>query len=89
MRFIKERQKQSSADSCQKNTGYNDFVIAYANFGSTMKGMDGCEYSYRRLMIRLSKRVPVVMTDSKTKKACPVCKKHDLKMKFPKGNATY
>ena len=36
------------------------------------------------------KRVPVVLTDEyRTTKACPACKKYELRMKCPKGNATY
>ena len=60
------------------------------NFRLTMKGMYGGGSAHRRLMIRLSKRVPVVMTDEyRTTKGCPVCRNYDLKMKCPKGNATY
>ena len=51
---------------------------------------DGGESAHRRLMIRLSKRVLVVMTDEyRTTKACPVCKSYYLTIKCPKGNATY
>ena len=75
MRFIQklERQKQSFTDkllhefvsTCQKYVGYDDFVVdhGYGNFGLTMKGMDGGGSTHRRLMIQLSERVHVVMTD--------------------------
>ena len=51
-----------------------------------MKGMDGGGSTQRRLMIRLSDRVPVVMTMYRTTKACPVCRNYDLKMKYLEGN---
>ena len=62
---------------CQKNARYDDFVVTYgnSNFGLTMKGMvgGGGGSTHRRLMIRLSKRVPVIMTDEyRTTKVCPV-----------------
>ena len=73
--------------TCQKNAGYDNFVVAYGDgyFGLTMKGMDCVGSAYRRLMIRLSKRAD----DYRTTNACPVCKNYDLKMKCPKENATY
>ena len=54
MRFIQERQKQSFTDklinnfvkTCQKNAGYDDFVISYG-FVLTMKGIDGGGSSHR------------------------------------------
>ena len=55
-----------------------------------MKGMDGGGSAHRCLMIRFSKRVPVVMTDEyRTTKDCPVCNNYDLNMKCPKRNDTY
>ena len=45
---------------------------------------------HRRLIMRLSERVPVVMTDEyKTAKACPLCKNYDFNMKCPQGNVSY
>ena len=100
MSWIRERQKESFTEKfindfvskCKQETKGNDFVVAYGNgsFALSMKGMDGGGSSHRRLMILLSKRVRVVMTDEyRTTKACSVCKNFDIKMKCPKGKATY
>ena len=91
MCWIQERQKQRFTDTfinefefvskCKKKTGVDDFVVAYSegSFGLTMKGMDGGGSAHRHLMIRLSKRVPMVLTDEfRIAKACPVCKNYDL-----------
>ena len=51
--------------------------MAYSddNFGLTMKGMDDGGSKHYYLMMQLSKKVRVVMTDEyRTTKACPVCK---------------
>ena len=63
IRLIQERQKQSYADkllnnfvnTCQKKTGYDDFVVAYedGNVGLIVKGMDNGGSAHRPLMIRL------------------------------------
>ena len=51
--------------------------------------MDGGGFADTLLMIRLSKSVITVMTDEyRTTKACLVCKKYDLNMKYSKRNAT-
>ena len=73
----------------KQQTGGNHFILAYddANFGLTVKGIDGGGSTHKRLMMQLSKKVRVIMTDEyRTSKACPVCRVYDLKMECPKGN---
>ena len=55
-----------------------------------MKGMDGSGAAHKPLLIRLSKKVHVFMTDEyRSTKACLVCQDYDLKMKYLKGNDNY
>jgi len=49
--------------------------------------MDGGVSAHNRLMMLLSKRVRIVMTNEcRTTKGCPKCKANSLSMKCPKGN---
>ena len=60
------------------------------SFPLGMKGMDGGSSAHGRLMVLLSKRVRIVMTNEyRTTKACPKCKNKELSMQCPKGNAKY
>ena len=53
-----------------------------------MGGMDGGNSAHGRLMVLLSKRVRIVMTNEyRTTKACPNCKNKELSMQCPKENA--
>ena len=55
-----------------------------------MKRMDIGDSTHKEIMIQLSKKVPVVMTDEyRTIKACSVCKDFDSKMKRPKAVKYY
>ena len=68
-----------------------NFVVAYGDgsFPVTMKGTIGGGGCHRSLMILLSKRVRVVMTDEhQTTHACPYCREEGMnkKMIHPKGN---
>ena len=48
-----------------------------------MKWLDGDGSVFKRLMIQLSKKVPVMTDEYLTTKACAVYKNYDLKMKCP------
>ena len=77
MRFLFEQQKQKFTDdlmnkfinTCHQKAGCEDFIIGNRdwNFGLSMKGMNGVGSTYRRLMIRLQKRVPAVEVCSNNK----------------------
>ena len=56
--------------------GGKDYIVAYGDgsFPLAMKGMDGGSSAHGRLMVLLSKRVRIVMTDEYLIiKACPNC----------------
>ena len=57
------------------------------SFPLVMKGMDGGCSTHKKLMMMLSKRVHIVMTNEYwSTKACPKCKDKTIKMKWSKGN---
>jgi len=101
-RFLYETRKQrfdakftnKCVDTFKRETNLKPFVVAYGdgNFPLSMKGMVGGGSSHKRLMMLLSKRVRVVMTDEyRTTHACPHCRENamDLSMIHPKGKEKY
>ena len=75
----------------EERAGGKDFEVAYGDgsFPVSMKGMIGGGGCHRSLMILLSKRVRVVMTDEhRTTHACPHCRGNAIgrKMIHPLGN---
>ena len=69
-------------------------MVAYGDgsFPVSMKGMIGGGGCHRSLMILLSKRVRVVMTDEhRTTHACPRCRENTMKRKMihPLGKDFY
>ena len=99
-RFLQQQRKQKFDDTFINKTvkifndaaGCKDYIVAYGDgtFPLAMKGMDGGSSAHGRLMVLLSKRVRIVMTNEyRTTKACPKCKNKELIMQCPKGNAKY
>ena len=99
-RFLQQRQKRAFCDkfinktvnTCTEAAGGEDFIVAYGDgsFPLAMKGMDGGSSAHKRLMMLLSKRVRIVLTNEyRTTKACPKCRNNKLSMKCLKGNSWY
>ena len=96
-RYLFQQRKQRFQDrfinkavqSFTETAGGDDFTVAYGN-GScplTMKGMYGGDSAHNQLMMLLSKRVCIVMTNEcSTTKGCPTCMDNSLSMKCLKGN---
>jgi len=95
-RFLFQKRKQRFQDSfvnkavkCFTEEAGGDDIVAYGDesFPLTMKGVDGGDSAHKRLMMLLSKRVGIVMTNEyRTTKGCPKCMVNSLSMKCPKGN---
>jgi len=99
-RFLRQRQKQQFDDKFinkvvkvfSKAAGTNNFIVAYSDrsFPLAMKGLDFCCSAHERLMMLLSKRVRIIMTNEcRTTKAFPKCRDKKLKMKCRIGNSLY
>jgi len=88
-RRFQDRFINKAIKSFTEAAGGDDFIVAYGDgsFPLTMKAIDGGASGHKRLMMLLSKRVRIVMTNERcTTKGCPKCKVNSLSMKCPKGN---
>ena len=70
--------------------GGDDFIVVYGDgsFPLILKGMDGGDSAHKRLMMLLSKRARIVMTNEhRTTKGCPKFEDKSLSMNCPKGSS--
>ena len=98
-RFLQQRSKQKFDNNFIKKAvkisaetaDHKDYIVAYGDgsFPLLMAGMDGWSLAHGRLMVLLSKRVHIAISNEyRTTKAYPKCQNNKYYKQCPRGNCS-